>query len=156
VRTCKGCGIEGGADVFYVNPKGKFGLDSKCKQCRSASEKAIVRRRGLSARLLPDMDPARMGTAGRRDYLRRYKLSRGCTDCGYKDHYAALELDHLPEFEKGFEISQAVWKLSIYSDEEFLAEFAKCEVVCANCHRIRTTSRLPGSKKALENEEGAA
>jgi hypothetical protein len=27
------------------------------------------------------------------------------------------------------------------SDEQIWAEVAKCEVVCANCHRVRTAER---------------
>lgn len=29
------------------------------------------------------------------DWLREYKTSRGCVDCGWDEHYAGLELDHM-------------------------------------------------------------
>lgn len=67
------------------------------------------------------------------------KLRTGCVDCGYRRCVQALEFDHLPSAEKSFSVSNAVvqntpWKL-------VLAEIAKCEVVCANCHRERTVAR---------------
>ena len=60
-------------------------------------------------------------------------------DCGYKEHPDALEFDHLPEFEK----VQGVGYLASkgYSWAKIEAEMAKCEVVCGNCHRIRTAAR---------------
>ena len=65
------------------------------------------------------------------------KTLNGCADCGYNEHPVALQFDHLPEFEKKFELSRA----DQYTWEETEAELAKCEVVCANCHAIRTFNR---------------
>jgi hypothetical protein len=72
--------------------------------------------------------------------LNAIKLDRGCIDCGYRRHPAALEFDHLPGFEKSFTIGniRAAW-------ERVEAEIAKCEVVCANCHAIRTEERKRGN-----------
>jgi hypothetical protein len=66
------------------------------------------------------------------------KLERGCVDCGYKKHAVALDFDHLPGFEK----TAAVSNLLSCTRARILAEIAKCEVVCANCHRVRTANRL--------------
>lgn len=60
-----------------------------------------------------------------------------CTDCGIKYHHAAMDFDHLPQFTKAFNISDAY----TLSECEILEEIAKCELVCANCHRIRTFTR---------------
>lgn len=72
-----------------------------------------------------------------REEVHAYKLSQGCTDCGYKAHASALDFDHMPGHKKLFTIGarphsrpEAIW-----------AEIAKCEVVCANCHRVRTWNR---------------
>ena len=62
-----------------------------------------------------------------------------CIDCGIKDS-RVLEFDHLPEFEKKFDIARAV-SGSTRSWKTILNEINKCEVVCANCHRIRTMNR---------------
>lgn len=73
-------------------------------------------------------------------YVKSYKLEHGCTDCGYNAHHAALDFDHLPGTVKVRDIKsgrQLGW-------EALLAEIAKCEVVCANCHRIRTVTRRGG------------
>jgi hypothetical protein len=62
--------------------------------------------------------------------------SKGCVDCGYKD-LRALDFDHLPGQRKLGNMSD----LHKESQATLLAEIAKCEVVCANCHRIRTIER---------------
>jgi hypothetical protein len=69
--------------------------------------------------------------------LAKIKTKRGCADCGYNSHHAALDFDHLPGTEKLFTVSAMArrsWRL-------VLEEIRKCEVVCANCHRIRTYER---------------
>lgn len=78
--------------------------------------------------------------AFRRQYVIDHKLASGCVDCGYRAHHAALDFDHLPGTTKVRDIKsgqQLGW-------DALLAEIAKCEVVCANCHRIRTVSRRSG------------
>lgn len=73
----------------------------------------------------------------RRNLLASMKMDVGCTDCGYNAHPSALEYDHLPGTEKCFNIAQS----HAHSWSDVMAEIAKCEVVCANCHRIRTATR---------------
>lgn len=53
-------------------------------------------------------------------------------------HPQALDFDHLPGFPKTRDVSQMVYANKW---EPIEAEIAKCEVVCANCHRVRTESR---------------
>ena len=64
------------------------------------------------------------------------KVTTGCTDCGYSAHPAALEFDHVIG-DKVANVSRLIG--STWSRLE--AEMEKCEVVCANCHRIRTVTR---------------
>jgi hypothetical protein len=75
-----------------------------------------------------------------RDWLNSIKVERGCTDCGYKDHPEALHFDHLPGMGKAGNVSALVNNLSA---QKLKDEISKCEVVCANCHAIRTASRRP-------------
>jgi len=48
-----------------------------------------------------------------------------------------MDLDHVSG-SKSFKVSEAVQAAYAYPLEKVFAEIAKCEVVCANCHRIRT------------------
>lgn len=58
----------------------------------------------------------------------------GCVDCGLKDP-RALDFDHV-RGTKSFTISYGD-----YSPSRLLEEIAKCDVRCANCHRIQTAER---------------
>lgn len=69
--------------------------------------------------------------------LNKLKLELGCKDCGYKENHAALQFDHLPQFKKVSEVSS----LAVSGTKALEEELAKCEVVCANCHCIRTANR---------------
>jgi hypothetical protein len=69
--------------------------------------------------------------------LQQYKLDRGCVDCGYKEHAEALDFDHLSD--KTMNVSNVIH--ANMSWERIMKEVSKCEVVCANCHRVRTANR---------------
>lgn len=71
------------------------------------------------------------------EFVTALKLEMGCVDCGYREHSQALEFDHLPGTVKVRNISH----MMNWPRERLLAEIAKCECVCANCHRVRTTAR---------------
>lgn len=75
----------------------------------------------------------------RRTRLQEIKLASGCVDCGYRDNPAALDFDHIPERgEKLYSIGSGMARMS---EKALLVEIAKCEVRCANCHRIKTVER---------------
>lgn len=74
-----------------------------------------------------------------RRYIIEYKKSSLCADCGLDYPYWILEFDHLGEELKVANISSMV---NDYTLEQVKSEIAKCDVVCANCHKHRTWMRL--------------
>lgn len=70
-------------------------------------------------------------------YIVALKLASGCLECGYNLHAEVLEFDHVRGV-KHFGIAERIGKVSF---ARLKAEIAKCEIVCANCHRIRTAIR---------------
>src|SRR5688500_7164871 len=60
--------------------------------------------------------------------------SRGgkCESCGRS---SGLEIDHVIPDDKSFSIGQV---LSSGSEEKVLAELAKCQVLCTDCHKNKT------------------
>ena len=63
--------------------------------------------------------------------IRNYKLSKGCSVCGYNKCAEALEFHH--NGDKNFGIAR-----SIYTHRKFEAikkEIDKCIILCSNCHR---------------------
>lgn len=74
-----------------------------------------------------------------RTFIEEYKRSRSCTDCGFSGNEFpyVLDFDHLNSgLTKKFTIGS--WSHSVLSIEAIEKEIEKCELVCANCHRIRT------------------
>tara|TARA_R100000655_G_scaffold23626_1_gene47588 strand:- start:1435 stop:1836 length:402 start_codon:yes stop_codon:yes gene_type:complete len=78
-----------------------------------------------------------------RKYLQDYKLEKGCNKCGYKKHHAALEFNHLDPKLKSGTIAAHVTNWSL---KKLMNEVNKCEVLCANCHRIHTWEELQANK----------
>jgi hypothetical protein len=76
----------------------------------------------------------------RRDYIDAVKIASGCMDCGLRnpDHPEIYDFDHRPGETKVRNV--ALFAMSGTMDA-LKAEIAKCDVVCANCHRMRTRAR---------------
>jgi len=72
-----------------------------------------------------------------RAYVDEYK-SKPCADCGASWPPVAMDLDHVRDAK--FK-SVAMMVSQGYKVELIAIEVAKCDVVCACCHRIRTSSR---------------
>jgi len=84
------------------------------------------------------------------------KEGLACADCGQVFPVWVMHWDHLPGYEKVACISDMVRSRSRMST---LAELRKCELVCANCHVLRTISRAgrdsaSGKLRRQPNEEG--
>lgn len=106
---------------FYRHPSSADGLKPMCRGCYTEYNRA--RREARYAEF--------------REWLWA-KKSEPCADCGGTFHPAAMQFDHLPGKVKLFEVATGVASRSRVS---VLAEIAKCELVCANCHAIRTHER---------------
>ena len=70
-----------------------------------------------------------------REIAQRIKAEKGCVDCNTKD-VRVLDFDHRDPNTKLFTISAAIGRTK--SKSAVLKEISKCDVRCANCHRIRT------------------
>lgn len=84
----------------------------------------------------------------KKEAIDQYKVDKGCVDCGYNKSPYALEFDHLPGTIKNNTVASLMyggWKT-------IWAEIKKCEVVCANCHAIRTHKRRQASLSQLVEE----
>ena len=68
-------------------------------------------------------------------FLMAYFDDHPCIDCGETDPIV-LEFDHLGD--KKFGIADGIRNRNW---DDVLNEIAKCDVVCANCHRRRTVKR---------------
>lgn len=64
----------------------------------------------------------------------RQAKDKPCADCGGSFPTCVMDFDHNGSV-KSFSISKGIGRVSIVRLQN---EIAKCEVVCANCHRIRT------------------
>ena len=70
--------------------------------------------------------------------MREYLEDRGCVDCG-NTNPIVLEFDHVRGW-KRYDVS--VMLNGGFAWTRILEEVAKCEIRCANCHRIRTAAQL--------------
>ena len=133
MKVCSKCLIEKSKVAFLKNK-------SLCKQCHNTYMKEYYTRN-------PQKRKTHIGMAAknkkvyqktRREWIWRLKL-KPCTDCNQTFHPYVMDFDHLPEYSKIDPIS--VLMSRTHSDEEILSEIAKYELVCSNCHRIRTIKR---------------
>lgn len=74
-----------------------------------------------------------------RDWVKALK-DHPCSDCGNKFPPECMDFDHRDRSQKKFGISGAI--SSTRSKESILKELEKCDLVCANCHRIRTAKQM--------------
>lgn len=68
-----------------------------------------------------------------RQYLYNYLLEHQCVDCG-NNNPIVLEFDHINPATKLYNVSD----MKGSTIEKINLEISKCEVVCSNCHKIRT------------------
>lgn len=73
-----------------------------------------------------------------KEYLASVKEGKSCMDCGRSYPGFVMDFDHV-RGQKEFELSRA-HKRQI-TVVRLAEEVAKCDLVCANCHRIRTFTR---------------
>lgn len=131
-KVCGHCKEEKPISEFNWNNKAKGFLASSCKICQSAFTKEHYRRNKQ-----PYLDRAKKNNSARvkenSEFLLNYLNSHPCVDCG-NSNVVVLEFDHVNGTKK-FAIGS---KFRSKNLEDLISEIEKCEVRCANCHRIKT------------------
>lgn len=134
MRRCGRCEREKPLEDFAWRRKERGQRDNYCRPCRAA-----YKQKHYSANRQRYIDQAmarkRVMVAERIEFLVAFLREHPCVDCGETDPIV-LEFDHLRD--KKFNVAAGL------RDREWqsvLDEMAKCDVVCANCHRRRTARR---------------
>jgi hypothetical protein len=142
LRKCGRCGEVKPVDEFAWRRKARGQLDNYCRPCRTAYRRQhyLANRRRYIALA---QERKRAVAMARATHLIQFFREHPCVDCGERDP-VVLEFDHLSEklFTIGHDLRDRSW-------ESILAEIAKCDVVCANCHRRRTAQRRGSVRAAL-------
>jgi hypothetical protein len=112
---------------------------SKCVQERPISRfQHISRAKGWASWCMDCNNAARMERWRRQaDEVSKVKVERGCIDCGYNEHPAALHFDHRPGTVKLGDVA----RMTNGRRDLLWAEIEKCDVRCANCHAVKTAER---------------
>ena len=83
-----------------------------------------------------------------RAYIIDIKSKTPCKDCGKIFHPVAMDFDHV-RGNKKFQIGSS----NLSSWKGVLDEISKCEIVCSNCHRVRTFTRRINNTAPSENQD---
>lgn len=135
MRTCAKCGTGKPLEEFVRESRRPSGRGYRCLKCAAAAQKvyheSAAGREAIKAQRIVRRGKLRALVNSRKDVP--------CSDCKGRFPLICMDFDHLGNEPKEDEISTMVHRLT--SVERILAEIAKCEVVCSNCHRIRTLER---------------
>ncbi len=73
-----------------------------------------------------------------------------CADCGDRFEACAMDFDHRDPALKRFTVSRMVGRATTAA---IVDEVAKCDIVCANCHRLRTWAARRAGVAQLEERD---
>jgi hypothetical protein len=76
-------------------------------------------------------------------YIRDLKEKSPCLDCKEYYPYYVMDFDHV----RGKKQANVMELIPTLSKKRIDQEIAKCEIVCSNCHRIRTHNRKSNKRK---------
>ena len=149
MRTCSACNKTKTEENFFYRSKRNNKLHAQCKECyiikrrkiwkdhyhkygSKYRERAVERNKKLKTRL--------------KLLLIEYLSDKSCIMCGNSDP-RVLEFDHLDPNVKSFEIARAIH--NTISWDKILVEIEKCQILCANCHKIRTSEQQRWFKASI-------
>ena len=154
-RLCLHCGIS-----FTPKPASKLIQKFCSTKCREASWVSINRER-LNATVRRyrarryEKDGCWRETGPKAQALLKWMneiKSQPCHDCGNRFPICCMDFDHREGTTKKYNVGSMF--AHHHSKESIEEEVAKCDLVCSNCHRIRTQKRRKGVriKKAAETD----
>lgn len=140
MKICTLCNVEKSKNEFAWQNKEKNILQSACRLCRKQIDKNFWKNNKQR------IGPAKNARSEKRRkenqaFILKFK-DKPCKDCCQSYPHFVMDFDHLSN--KEFNISDNYHK----NLDDLLTEIAKCDVICSNCHRIRTFTRNSLTEKA--------
>jgi hypothetical protein len=132
MKHCKLCDRTLPVSEFAKNKSKKDGLQHCCRLCKKKQQKSWY-----DSHKSDHYDKVQLRKLELRKKKWEYLSNHPCVDCKMDDP-RVLEFDHISDKTMG--ISQMI--VNGHSWESILIEIAKCQVRCANCHKIKTSDEL--------------
>jgi transposase-like protein len=132
VKECPNCGRQLPLSEFGIRTNGK--PQHWCRVCHRSYQRSYYLRHKTYYVGLQNERVER-----NRQMIRQAKAVP-CADCGQRYPPYVMDFDHRPGEKKCFNLSIAAGQTRL-SWKKMMAEIAKCDIVCANCHRQRTYQR---------------
>lgn len=150
-RKCSKCSLIKLANEFYLRKKGPRAGDyyEKCKECMKSRGRNYYHQNHERQLKLALLRKERY-IEERRGYINEYKRNKTCMDCRGKFPPVAMDFDHREDEAKSRTISRMVFR-DTSNFEKIKEEMTKCDLVCANCHRVRTHDRIQKLKAEVAN-----
>ena len=133
MKKCTKCYEEKSITLFSKRNGVGDGFSAWCKQCHSEyarekyknSEKERDRKKRNKLKIIET----------NKEFIADYLSKNPCVDCG-ESNIITLDFDYLGQ--KSYNVSE----MFNLSRQTIINEIAKCEVRCANCHRIKTAKQF--------------
>lgn len=135
IKRCFRCQQDKNIDDFNKASSRADGRASACKKCNQEYLK-----KHYHSNKEYYIQKSKKTRAANRERISKIKEENPCTDCGNFYPAVCMDYDHVSD-DKVTTVSVMVSSKSLTS---IMKEIEKCELVCANCHRIRTHKRLSG------------
>ncbi len=118
MKTCKACDTIKELYEFTLRGKARPGeYQNECNECRRVKLRKHKQHIGA--------------------LVKRWKLIKGCSHCDFKAaHSCQLDIDHIVPKGKSGNDRQAI--NTSWNKTRLKKELSKCQVLCANCHRLKT------------------
>lgn len=132
MKLCLSCQTEKPFTDFTLRGKSRPGeYQNDCNECRAA---VLKKHKRFTSSL-----------------VKRWKLRKGCAKCDFKaTHSVQLDLDHIEPKRGSNKDRQAI--NTSWCRKRLKEELSKCQVLCANCHRLKTFNDGTMFKRVPENE----
>jgi hypothetical protein len=138
-KTCSKCKVTKTVGEFNLKNTMTKIYQSYCRECGKRLTRSHYRNNKQQY-----LDRNVRSYLKRRELVRQMK-SRACADCGIQYPYYVMDFDHREGETKEYELNR-IERMTLRA---ILRETEKCDVVCANCHRVRTYNR-----RIKETKEG--
>lgn len=145
-KQCSKCKENKPLSKFSFRNKAKKKYMSWCKECIRIYDREYYSNSSPAAKAKKKENSKNLRRRNSQ-YVWDYLKTHPCVDCG-EDNPIVLEFDHIKDKEHwNNNISNYVSKCSIDTIQK---EIEKCEVRCANCHRIKTAKQLNWYKNIIK------